>query len=374
MSTGKITPVILSGGNGTRLWPRSRATKPKPFLPLVGRETLFEQAISRCGDNLQFAPPVIVTGAAHLPHVEAQLAGAADANIIVEPEGKNTAAAIALAALLLPPDAVMLVCPSDHHIGDAKAFSKAAQAAAELAREGWLVSFGIRAMMPETGYGYLKRGEPIASKGYRVAQFVEKPDLDRAKVFLADGGYSWNGGIFAFRAGDYLDELMRYRPALAGAAQRSVDQGRKDGRRFHPGAAAFAEIESESVDYAVMENTDRAAMVPADMDWSDIGNWQALHAARPGDADGNVVTGRGELVDCRNVLVESDGPRVSAIGLDNIIVVVDGDEILVASSTGTQKVGKLSGATRQSAPIDRLDTANPLCVARRRALAGNPAA
>jgi len=347
MITDKITPVILSGGNGTRLWPRSRATKPKPFLSLVGRETLFEQAIARCGDNLQFAPPVIVTGAAHLPHVETQLAGAANARIIIEPEGKNTSAAIALAALRLPADAVMLVCPSDHHIGDDGAFSEAAQAAAELAGEGWLVAFGIRAMMPETGYGYLKQGEPIGSKGFRVAKFVEKPDLERARAFLADGGYSWNGGIFAFRAGDYLGELARYRPALADAARRSMDEGRKDGHRFHPGAAAFAEIESESVDYAVMENTDRAAMVPADMDWSDIGNWQALHSARPGDADGNVVTGRGELVDCRNVLVESDGPRVSAIGLDDIVVVVDGDEILVTSRTGTQKVGKLSGAASQ---------------------------
>jgi mannose-1-phosphate guanylyltransferase len=346
MSTGKITPVILSGGNGTRLWPRSRAMKPKPFLPLVGLETLFEQAISRCEDNLQFTPPVIVTGAAHLPHVETQLAGTTDARIIIEPEGKNTSAAIALAALRLPADAVMLVCPSDHHIGNDRAFSKAAQAAAELAGEGWLVAFGIRAMIPETGYGYLKRGEPIGSKGFRVAQFVEKPDVERARAFLAEGSYSWNGGIFAFRAGDYLGELARYRPALADAARRSVDEGSENGHRFHPGAA-FAEIESESVDYAVMENTDRAAMVPADMDWSDIGNWQALHAARPRDADGNVVSGRIELVDCRNVLIESDGPRVSAIGLDNIIIVVDGDEVMVTSSTGTQKVGKLSGAVSQ---------------------------
>lgn len=342
-----ITPVILCGGSGTRLWPRSRATKPKPFLPLIGSETLFEEALSRCPVDDGFAPPVVVTGTAHLDHVTAQLGAGSAAQIIVEPAAKNTAAAIALAALRLPEDAIMLVCPSDHHIGDPQAFAAAAHAAAALAQDGWLVSFGIEAKSPETGFGYLRRGEPIGENGFRVAQFVEKPDRARAEAFLADGGYAWNGGIFAFRAGDFMAELAVHRADIAAAVRAAVAKGHTDGQRFHPDATEFAAIAGESVDYAVMENTSRAAMVPADMAWSDIGNWQALHEAREQDADGNAVSGRAELVDCRNVLVETDGPRVSVIGLEGVIIVVDGGEILVTSAAGTQKVGKLDGAANQ---------------------------
>ncbi|MCB2072217.1 MAG: mannose-1-phosphate guanylyltransferase [Novosphingobium sp.] len=343
----EIVPVILCGGSGTRLWPRSRVAKPKPFLPLVGDKTLFEATVARCPPQAGFAAPVVVTGSQHLAHVEAQLGEASGASIIVEPAAKNTAAAIALAAMRLPADAVMLACPSDHHIGDAAAFVAAAKAAAALAREGWLVSFGIEARSPETGFGYLRRGEAVGELGFRTAQFVEKPDLGRAQSFVADGGYAWNGGIFAFRVEDFLRELAVHRPAIAASVAEAVDKGREDGRRFHPDPRAFAGIDGESVDYAVMENTSRAAMVPADMDWSDIGNWQALHAARPRDAQGNSVAGQAELVDCRNVLVDSDGPRVSVIGLSDVIVVVDGDEVLVTSADGVQKVGKLSGAANQ---------------------------
>ncbi|WP_068073221.1 mannose-1-phosphate guanylyltransferase [Novosphingobium lentum] len=344
----KITPVILCGGSGTRLWPRSRKTMPKPFLPLVGDDTLFEATVLRCTAEAQFADPVIVTGTAHLDHVEAQLPHPGRAHVIVEPEAKNTAAAIALAALRLPVDAVMLVCPSDHHIGDCDAFQRAAAAAANLARDGWLVAFGIEASTPETGFGYVKQGAAIAGAGgYQVARFVEKPDRPTAEAFLADGGYSWNGGIFAFRAGTFLDELAAYRPALAAAVRRSVEQGHADGTRFHPDPAAFAAIDSESVDYAVMENTARAAMVPAAMAWSDIGNWQALHEALDRDDGGNAVRGNVELKDCSNVLVHSDGPRVSVIGVSNLIVVVDGDEVLVCTPEGAQLVGKLSGAANQ---------------------------
>ena len=178
MTDTPIVPVILCGGSGTRLWPRSRASCPKPFLPLVGDSTLFEATVARCAAETGFAPPVVVTGAAHLAHVEAQLGGIAGAEVIVEPAARNTAAAIALAALRLPEDAVMLVCPSDHHIADTHAFQAAARAAAELAREGWLVSFGIEASAPETGFGYLQRGEPIGMAGYRTARFVEKPILN----------------------------------------------------------------------------------------------------------------------------------------------------------------------------------------------------
>jgi mannose-1-phosphate guanylyltransferase/mannose-6-phosphate isomerase len=342
----KIVPVILCGGSGTRLWPRSRKSKPKPFLPLIGERTMFEATLGRCRDPGRFGPPVIVTGAAHLQHVEEQSRAAPGATVIVEPQAKNTAAAIALAAGRLPADAIMLVCPSDHHIADEPAFRAAAAAAAKLAAEDWLVAFGIAAVSPETGYGYIKRGEPLEG-GYRVERFVEKPDLATAQAFLADGSYSWNGGIFAFRAGRFLGELARHRPALAEAVAQSIAGGSEDASRFHPGAGAFAAIEPESVDYAVMEETDRAAMVPASMGWSDIGSWAALRDATDRNDDGNSVRGRAELVDCSGVLVDSDGPRVSAIGLADVAIVVDGDEILVTTMEGAQKVGKLEGAARQ---------------------------
>ena len=344
----QIVPVILCGGSGTRLWPRSRKSRPKPFIPLIGDTTLFAATALRCSRDAGFADPVVVAGAPHVALVESQLPDPAAGTIIVEPEGKNTAAAIALAAARLPVDAVMLVCPSDHHIGDWAAFRAAAHAAAALAADDWLVSFGIAPTAPETGFGYLKRGGAIeGSGGYRVERFVEKPDLDRARAFLADGGYSWNGGIFAFRAGAFLAELAQHRPDIADAVRGAVAAGHADGQRFHPDPALFATIVGESVDYAVMEKTARAAMVPVAMDWSDIGNWQALHAALPQDAAGNVVRGTAELRGCRNVMVETDGPRVSVVGVENLIIVVDGNEVMVTTPGGAQLVGKLQGAVNQ---------------------------
>ena len=339
-----IHPVILCGGSGTRLWPRSRKPKPKPFLPLVGERTLLEATLDRWLDQDNFAEPVIVAGPAHVAHI-AEQAGET-ATVIVEPQAKNTAPAIGLAAALLPEDSILLVCPSDHHIADSAAFTAAARAAARLAAEDWMVAFGIAADRPETGYGYIRTGAPIAG-GHQVDRFVEKPDRATAERFLAEGGYAWNGGIFAFRAGAFMAELERHRPAMAEAVRKAVAGGRYVGQQFHPAPEPFAEIAGDSVDYAVMENTTRAAVVRADMGWSDIGNWQALRDARPADADGNRTSGPAELVECRNVLVETDGPRVSVIGLDDVIVVVDGDEVLVTTAAGAQLVGKLSGAVNQ---------------------------
>lgn len=347
IAPARITPVILCGGSGTRLWPRSRATKPKPFLPLVHDETLFEQALLRCADAAHFHAPIIVTGQKHLEHVESQIGAAPEARIIVEPQAKNTAAAIALAAFRLPPDAIMLVCPSDHHIGDFAAFISAARSAAELANTGWLVSFGIEARSPEIGFGYLRRGDAIGTNGFKVAEFVEKPDFIRATSYVDSGEYAWNGGIFAFAVADFLRELQTHRPALFSAVERAVRGGVENGRLFDPEPVAFAEVQGESVDYAVMENTDRAAMVPADMAWSDIGNWQALHSARERDELGNAVRGPAELVECRNVLVDSDGPKVHVIGVENVIIVVDGNDIVVTSADGAHKVAQLTGAAKQ---------------------------
>jgi mannose-1-phosphate guanylyltransferase/mannose-1-phosphate guanylyltransferase/mannose-6-phosphate isomerase len=346
VESSDIIPVILCGGNGTRLWPRSRASKPKPFLPLVGDVTLFEQAVQRCPNDGGFATPVVVTGRNHLAHVKAQL-GSKIASVIVEPSARNTAAAIALAAIGLPSEAVMLICPSDHHIGDPIAFGNAARRAAMLAEDGWLVAFGIGATGPETGYGYLRQGAPIETTGFRVAQFIEKPTLALAQQYIAQGGYHWNGGIFAFTAGNYLSELEKFRPDILAACKQSVALGRTEDRSFYPDSDAFNAIDGESIDYAVMEKTDRAAMVPVDMQWSDIGNWFALHEARDHDDNGNSVVGPADIIDCRNVMIDSDGPRVSVIGLENVIVVVDGGEVLVCSVAGAQRVGKLPGAVNQ---------------------------
>jgi len=341
-----IHPVILCGGSGTRLWPVSRKVKPKPFLPLVGEVTLFEEAIGRVAGDARFAAPMVVAGAQHTDLIEAQMGNGRKYRLVVEPMGRNTAPAIALAAALLPPEDIMLVCPSDHHIADEAAFRAAAVAAADLACEDWMVSFGIAPDHPETGYGYLHRGEPLLG-GFKIARFVEKPDLERAQAYLASGEYSWNGGIFAFRAGALLDELKTHRPEMATLLAQSVVEGREDGTRFYPATEPFASIEGDSIDYAVMENTSRAAMVAADMGWSDIGNWAALQDALPQDDDSNAARGAADLIDCHNVMAMSDGPRVSAIGLKDVCIVVSDGEVLVTTRDGAQKVGKLPGATNQ---------------------------
>jgi len=342
---GKIHPVILCGGSGTRLWPVSRMARPKPFLPLVGEETLFEQAVGRVAGDDRFAPPIVVAGASHCDLIEEQMRGAAH-RLIIEPAAKNTAPAIALAASLIPEGDIMLVCPSDHHIADAAAFRSAALAAAVLASNDYLVSFGIAADRPETGYGYLHRGGALKG-GFAIAKFVEKPDLATAQAYLDSGEYSWNGGIFAFRAGALLAELATHRPAMAEAVRMSVERGNANGSRFNPNADSFARIEGDSIDYAVMENTARAAMVPADMGWSDIGNWAALHDALASDEDGNVTRGNADLADCTKVMAMSDGPRISAVGLDNVCIVVSDGEVLITTRDGAQQVGKLPGASNQ---------------------------
>ncbi len=346
-----ITPVILCGGSGTRLWPRSRKHRPKPFIDLIGGSSLFEQTLARCSDPAQFADPVIVAGQAHVPLINSQIDQGRPHQVIVEPAARNTAPAIALAAARLDDQAVMLVCPSDHHISDTEAFQQAAADAAKLAQDNWMVSFGIAAIKPETGYGYIRRAGALEG-GYEVSHFVEKPDRQTAEGFLADGGYFWNGGIFALRAGAFLDELAHYRPDMHALVMASVAEGRNDGACFHPQAGHFSAIKGESIDYAVMENTARAAVVPVTMGWSDIGNWDAVHDALPRDAQGNNCEAHPkavahELVDCADTLVISDTARVSAIGIEGLCIIVDGDDVLVMSKAAAQAVGKLDGASNQ---------------------------
>ncbi|MCX9145751.1 mannose-1-phosphate guanylyltransferase [Erythrobacter sp. WG] len=344
----QIYPVILCGGRGTRLWPVSRKAVPKPFLPLMGEETMFEQTLRRFARDARFASPLVMAGATHVDLIKAQLGDAQGARLVVEPEARNTGPAIALAAALLPEDAIMLICPSDHHIADSNAFRAAAFAAAQMARQDYLVSFGIAADRPETGYGYLRRGEPLLG-GFVVREFIEKPDLARATAYLASGEYSWNGGIFAFRAGHFLAELAMHRPEMARLVAEAVADGVSEGAIFRPAPKPFSAIASESVDYAVMENTMRATMVLADMGWSDIGSWAALADALADEADeaGNIKSGQVDLIGCNRVLAISDGPRISAIDLEDVCIIVSDGEILVTTRNGAQAVGKLPSAVCQ---------------------------
>jgi mannose-1-phosphate guanylyltransferase/mannose-1-phosphate guanylyltransferase/mannose-6-phosphate isomerase len=338
-----IVPVILCGGEGTRLWPRSRSATPKPFLPLIGDETLLHQTLARCSG---FGDPIIVTNSTHLPLVEKAVGKHGLREIVAEPEGKGTAAAVALAAARVPPDTVLLVCPSDHHFEDGAAFSAAARDAARLAQGGALVCLGVEAAGPDTGFGYIRRGDALGSAAFKIAQFVEKPDRDTAEGFIRSGEFAWNAGVFLFRAGDYLAELERFRPEMAASSARSVAAGREDGSIFHPEATSFAEIRADSIDYAVMENSEGAALVMVECGWSDVGTWQALYRARPKDAAGNAVRGPTELVDCENLLIDSDGPTVHALGLKDLVIVVDGEDILVASAGSAAKIAKLARPRR----------------------------
>ena len=341
-----VTPVILCGGSGSRLWPKSRPEQPKPFQQLVGERTLFEQTLTRTQlDGDQGA--MVVAGARHLELIEAQSADGTIREIIIEPDAKNTAPAIALAAARLDPDTIMLVCPSDHHISDENAFREVVRKAARLAESGWLVTLGIDPTGPETGFGYIERGEELGQGSYEVRRFVEKPDLSTAQSFVKRGTFSWNSGIFLFKAGTFWAELQAHRPEMAKSIEMSVAKGESRAHQFHPAGEPFEQITGESIDYAVMENAKKVAVIPVSMGWSDIGNWRALHEAQESDELGNFSNGPAELVDCKGVFTDSDGPRVSVIGLEDVIVVVDGDEILVTASSHVQQVGQLRGAKGQ---------------------------
>lgn len=332
-----IQPVVLCGGSGTRLWPLSRADRPKPFLPLLGDRTLFQQTLDRLNEGGLFAEPLIVAGEKHVPLVEQQ---AGDYSLIVEPAARNTAPAIALAAARVEPDTMLLVCPSDHHIADRQAFLEAVAKAQGLARDGKLVCFGIEPDRPETGYGYIEKGESLG-EGHKVARFVEKPDEAAAQAYLESGRFAWNSGMFVFRAGTFMDELARHRPEMAKAARQAVENGSEDGAQFYPESSAFTRIKGESVDYALMENTAHAAVVSADIGWSDIGDWNSLMNAREAAGLGLLADGT-RTIDADGVMTVGMDRRISVVGLDNVIVVVDGEDVLVLSRDAAQAVKNLA--------------------------------
>ncbi len=333
-SDTRIVPVILSGGSGTRLWPMSREERPKQFLALAGDATMFEQTLARVSDDGVFGIPLVVANRRHAELIEGQLNGR-DATLILEPAARNTAPAIALAALHAAPDAPLLVMPSDHVITDVGAFHRAVDAVLPLVREGWLATFGIAPDAPETGYGYIEMGGPLADGVRRVARFVEKPDSATAEAMLADGQHVWNGGIFLFRADAYLHALATHAPAMLEAAKRSMAAAEREGAIILPDAAAFAASPSDSIDYAVMEKAERVAVVPVSMGWSDLGSWDALHGMHGG---GDAHHGDVIAIDTTNCLLRSDGIRIAAVGVSDLIVVASGDSVLIMPKGRSQDV------------------------------------
>jgi mannose-1-phosphate guanylyltransferase/mannose-1-phosphate guanylyltransferase/mannose-6-phosphate isomerase len=335
MSIGGVTPVILCGGAGTRLWPLSVPERPKQLLKLTGDQTMLQMTAARTS-----APPIVVAAEANADEVERQLGeiGAAPAALILEPEGRNTAPAIALAALLAPADTPLLVMPSDHRIRDVAAFARAVEAALPVAEEGWLVTFGIEPERPETGYGYIERGEAIGEGVHRVVRFREKPDAATAAGFVADGRHLWNGGIFLFRRDAFLSALEAHSPDVLKAAQAAADGRLEHGRRIHPDAAAFAASPSISIDYAVMEKAARIAVAPVTMGWSDVGSWDAIYDEAERDGGGNALTGDVLAIDSSNCLIRSDGPTVAAIGVSDLVIVASKDAVLILPRGDTQRV------------------------------------
>jgi mannose-1-phosphate guanylyltransferase/mannose-6-phosphate isomerase len=340
-----LVPVILSGGAGTRLWPLSRELHPKQMLPLVGSNTMLQDTVRRLA-GLEVAAPMVVCNEAHRFLVAEQLRSidCKPRAIVLEPAGRNTAPAIALAAHATlageEGDPLLLVLPADHVIPDVAAFHRAIEVASAAARNGSLVTFGIVPTNPETGYGYIRRGG-LAGGSYRIAEFVEKPDAARAQAFLASGDYYWNSGMFLFRARRYLEELEKFAPDIAAACGNSFAGAVRDLDFTRIDPAAFRECRSESIDYAVMEKTSDAVVVPLDAGWSDVGNWTSLHAACDHDSQGNALFGDVMVEDTHDSYVYSSSRLVATVGLRDHVVVETKDAVLVAPKERAQDVKKL---------------------------------
>jgi mannose-1-phosphate guanylyltransferase/mannose-6-phosphate isomerase len=359
-----IYPVILSGGSGTRLWPMSRSLYPKQLLALTGERSLLQQTALRIADDPAFAAPLVVANEEHRFIIAEQLRaiGVAPEALILEPFGRNTAPAAAVAALRLlarrvadAPDPLMLVMPSDHAIGDPAAFRQAIERAAAAARAGHLVTFGITPERAETGYGYIAGGRKldIAAGAFAVAGFVEKPDAETAARYVASGDYFWNSGIFLFPASLYLSELERRHPDMLEACRAALAGAGSDADFVRLDRTAFAACPSDSIDYAVMEPTQTAAVVPVSMGWSDLGSWDALWEMADKDARGNALSGKIVAEATRNCYLRSEAGLVAAIGVEDLVVVATADAVMVAPRNRTQEVktlvARLSAEKREEA-------------------------
>ena len=355
-----LHPVILSGGSGSRLWPLSRQNLPKQFLALVGEHSLYQETLLRASRLPGAQAPVTVCSEDHRFMVGEQLQGIGlrSGGILLEPMARNTAPAIALAALHLvmaTPEAIMLVLPADHLIEDEAAFRDAVGRAMSLAEAGWLVTFGIQPDSPETGYGYIARGAALGEGGFEVARFVEKPDLATAEAYLADGGYAWNSGMFLFKAQRYLDELAAHAPDMLAAVRQAHAAARGDLDFIRIDADAFAASPSDSIDYAVMEKTRRAAVVPVSCGWSDIGSWSSLWAVAERDANGNRTEGDVIAVDTRDSLVRASERRlIATLGVEDLVIIDTPDATLVARKDRVQDVKAIVDRLKQAGRSEHL--------------------
>jgi mannose-1-phosphate guanylyltransferase/mannose-6-phosphate isomerase len=342
-----VQPVILAGGYGTRLWPLSRKLLPKQFLALVSERSMLQEAVARTLRLANAAAPMVVVSEEHrfLAAEQLRAMGAAGAALLLEPEGRGTAPAAALAALATlerDPQAIIVLLAADHLIANPDALLRCVDAAVGLARDGHLVTFGIHPSGPATGYGYIVRGTPLGA-GFRVQRFVEKPDALRAAQLIAAGDAYWNSGMFVFSADTYLQELAKHRPDIAAAARAAWSARASDRDFTRPGREAFLASPQDSVDYAVMERTDKAAVVPGDFGWSDLGSWDTLWETGRKDERGNVAVGDIQLMDASYCYVRAEDRMVAVLGISNAVVVETSDAVLVASREHAQRVKEIVG-------------------------------
>jgi mannose-1-phosphate guanylyltransferase / mannose-6-phosphate isomerase len=339
-----IHPVILSGGAGTRLWPMSRTLYPKQLLSLLGRESLLQQTARRVADPERFTPPLVVANEEHRFIIAEQLReiGITPRAMLLEPVGRNTAPAAGVAALNLfesDPEALLLLLASDHAIADVAAFVTAVDRATAAARQDAIVCLGIEPERAETGYGYIRRGAPLAGAGaFAVAEFIEKPDAACAAQYVASGEHFWNGSIFLFPARLYLDELERLRPDMLAACRKALAAARRDADFVRLDRDAFAACPADSIDYAVMEHTKRAVVVTVTMGWNDVGSWDALWAMSEKDGEGNVIAGNVVAEAARNCYLRSETGLVAAVGVEDLVIVATDDAVMVAPRDRTQEV------------------------------------
>ena len=347
-----LTPVLLCGGVGSRLWPVSRQGRPKQYLNLIGETSMLQQTLTRI-ESLAQTSPIIVCNEEHRFLVAEQVRqlGLTSPTIILEPEGKNTAPAIALAAIAASasdPEVNLLVLPADHYVGKPAALIDAIEKAASTSNQGKLVTFGLVPSRPETGYGYIKRGEALATDVSVLEQFVEKPDQPTAEAYIASGDYVWNSGMFMFTAGQFLASLAQFQPEMARVCELAMEQAERDMDFIRPDAEIFATCPSDSIDYAVMEHTPQGAVVSLDCDWSDIGAWSALWEAGDQDSAGNVTEGDVVLNKTQNSYVRSQSRLVTTTGVSDLVVVETADAVMVADRHSVQDVKDIFNALKAS--------------------------